>query len=164
MTLAEELKARGLVEHSSTSVERILSASRTAYLGIDPTADSLHVGHLVPILLMKRLGEAGHKLIFLIGGATGQIGDPKETGERPMLAVKAVAANTRTLKKQLKKILGNTSFRMVDNADWLMGVKLVPFLRDIGKYFTVNDLLKRDIIKKRVETSDESISYAVFSL
>ena len=163
MTLAEELKARGLVEHSSTSVERILSASRTAYLGIDPTADSLHVGHLVPILLMKRLGEAGHKLIFLIGGATGQIGDPKETGERPMLVVKAVAANTRALKKQLKKILGNAAFKMVDNADWLMGVKLVPFLRDVGTYFTINDLIKRDIIKKRIETPDESISYAEFS-
>ena len=163
MTLAEELKARGLVEHSSTPVERILSAPRTAYLGIDPTADSLHVGHLVPILLMKRLGDAGHKLIFLIGGGTGQIGDPKETGERPMLAVKAVAVNTRALKKQLKKILGNAAFKMVDNADWLMGVKLVPFLRDVGTYFTINDLIKRDIIKKRIETPDESISYAEFS-
>ncbi|MEK7179509.1 MAG: tyrosine--tRNA ligase, partial [Patescibacteria group bacterium] len=163
MTLAEELKARGLVEHSSTSVERILSASRTAYLGIDPTADSLHVGHLVPILLMKRLGDAGHKLIFLIGGGTGQIGDPKEKGERVMLNEKTVAVNTRALKKQLKKILGNAAFRMVDNADWLMGVKLVPFLRDVGTYFTINDLIKRDIIKKRIETPDESISYAEFS-
>ena len=103
MTLAEELKARGLVEHSSTPVERILSAPRTAYLGIDPTADSLHAGHLVPILLMKRLGDAGHKLIFLIGGGTGQIGDPKEKGERVMLNEKTVAVNTRALKKQLKK-------------------------------------------------------------
>ncbi len=163
MTLAEELKARGLVEHSSTPVERILSAPRTAYLGIDPTADSLHVGHLVPILLMKRLGDAGHKLIFLIGGGTGQIGDPKEKGERVMLNEKTVAVNTRALKKQLKKILGNAAFKMVDNADWLMGVKLVPFLRDIGTYFTINDLIKRDIIKKRIETPDESISYAEFS-
>ena len=163
MTLAEELKARGLVEHSSTPVERILSAPRTAYLGIDPTADSLHVGHLVPILLMKRLGDAGHKLIFLIGGGTGQIGDPKEKGERVMLNEKTVAVNTRALKKQLKKILGNAAFKMVDNADWLMGVKLVPFLRDVGTYFTINDLIKRDIIKKRIETPDESISYAEFS-
>ena len=163
MTLAEELKARGLVEHSSTPVERILSAPRTAYLGIDPTADSLHVGHLVPILLMKRLGDAGHKLIFLIGGGTGQIGDPKEKGERVMLNEKTVAVNTRALKKQLKKILGNAAFKMVDNADWLMSVKLVPFLRDVGTYFTINDLIKRDIIKKRIETPDESISYAEFS-
>ncbi len=163
MTLAEELKARGLVEYSSTPVERILSAPRTAYLGIDPTADSLHVGHLVPILLMKRLGDAGHKLIFLIGGGTGQIGDPKEKGERVMLNEKTVAVNTHALKKQLKKILGNAAFKMVDNADWLMNVKLVPFLRDVGTYFTINDLIKRDIIKKRIETPDESISYAEFS-
>lgn len=163
MTLAEELKARGLIEHSSTAPEKILGTPRTVYLGIDPTADSMQVGNLAVVLLMKRLGDAGHKLIFLVGGGTGMIGDPKETGERPMLDVKAVAANTRALKKQLKKILGNAPFRMVNNADWLMNVKLVPFLRDIGKYFMVNDLIKRDIIKKRIETPDESISYAEFS-
>ncbi len=163
MTPAEELKARGLIEHSSATPEQILSVPRTVYLGMDPTADSLHVGHLVPVLLMKRLGDAGNKLIFLIGGGTGMIGDPKEKGERPMLDEKTVAANTRALQKQLKSILGRTSFKMVDNADWLMGVKLVSFLRDIGKYFTVNDLIKRDIIKKRLDTPDESISYTEFS-
>lgn len=163
MILAEELKKRGIIEHSSATPEQILSARRTAYLGVDPTADSLHIGHLVPVLLMKRLGDAGHKLIFLVGGGTGQIGDPKEKGERPMLDEKTVATNTRALKAQLKKILGNASFKMVDNADWLMDVKLLPFLRDIGKYFTVNDLIKREIIKKRLDTLDESISYAEFS-
>lgn len=164
MTFADELKARGLIERSSSALEKILSASRTAYLGIDPTADSLHVGHLVPILLMKRLGNAGHKLVFLVGGATGEIGDPKENGERAMLDEKTVAANARALKTQLKKLLGRgVSFRMVDNADWLAGVKLLPFLRDIGRHFTVNDLIKRDLIKKRIETPDESISYAEFS-
>jgi len=163
MTLAEELKTRGLVEHFSAPIETILSTPRTAYLGVDPTADSLHVGHLVPILLMKRLGDAGNKLIFLVGGGTGMIGDPKEVGERPMLDEKTVAHNTRALQKQLKGILGRASFKMVDNADWLMSVKLVPFLRDIGKYFTVNDLIKRDIIKKRIDTPDESISYTEFS-
>ncbi|MBU6388510.1 tyrosine--tRNA ligase [Patescibacteria group bacterium] len=163
MTLAEELKNRGLIEHSSTAPEVILGAPRTVYLGIDPTADSLHVGHLVPVLLMKRLGDAGHKLIFIVGGGTGMIGDPKEKGERPMLDEKAVAANTRALKSQLKKILGKASFKMVDNADWLMGVKLIPFLRDIGKYFTINDLVKRDIIKKRLDAPDESISYTEFT-
>ena len=163
MTFAEELKARGLVEHSSIAPEQILAAPRTVYLGIDPTADSLHVGHLVPILLMKRLGDAGNKLVFLVGGGTGMIGDPKEKGERPMLDEKIVAMNTRALKIQLKKVLGNTSFKMVDNADWLMSVKLVLFLRDIGKHFTINDLIKRDIIKKRIETPDESISYTEFS-
>jgi len=163
MNITEELKARGLIEHSSTKPETILSTPRTVYLGVDPTADSLHVGHLVPVLLMKRLGDAGNKLIFLVGGGTGMIGDPKEKGERPMLDEKAVAANTRALKSQLKKILGNSSFKMVDNADWLLKVKLVPFLRDIGKYFTVNDLIKRDIIKKRLDDPNESISYTEFT-
>jgi tyrosyl-tRNA synthetase len=163
MTLAEELKARGLVEHSSVPIEQILSAPRTAYLGIDPTADSLQVGNLAVVLLMKDLGDAGNKLIFLVGGGTGMIGDPKEKGERPMLDEKTVAANTRALKVQLKKILGNTSFKMVDNADWLLGVKLVPFLRDVGKHFTVNDLIKRDIIKKRLDAPDESISFTEFT-
>ncbi len=162
-SLAEELKTRGLVEHSSAPIEKILSVPRTAYLGVDPTADSLHVGHLVPVLLMRRLGDAGNKLIFLVGGGTGMIGDPREVGERVMLDEKTVAHNTRALQKQLKSILGRSSFKMVDNADWLMGVKLVPFLRDIGKYFTVNDLIKRDIVKKRIETPDESISFTEFS-
>lgn len=163
MTLAEELKARGLIEHSSAPIEKILERPRTVYLGIDPTSDSAQVGNLAVILLMKRLGDAGHTLIFLVGGATGQIGDPKEKGERTMLDEKTVAHNTRTLKTQLKKILGTSSFKLVDNASWLMSVKLVPFLRDIGKYFTVNDLVKRDIIKKRLDTPDESISYTEFT-
>ncbi len=163
MTLAEDLKARGLVEHSSAPLERILSAPRTAYLGIDPTSDSIQAGNLAVVLLMKRLATAGNKLIFLVGGGTGMIGDPREKGERLMLDEKTVAANTRALKTQLKKILGRTPFRMVDNADWLLSVKLVPFLRDIGKHFTVNDLIKRDIIKKRLDTPDESISYTEFT-
>ncbi|MCR4276257.1 MAG: tyrosine--tRNA ligase [Candidatus Parcubacteria bacterium] len=163
MTLAEELKARGLVEHFSAPIDKILSSQRTAYLGIDPTSDSIQVGNLAVVLFMKRLGDAGNNLVFLVGGGTGMIGDPKEKGERPMLEEKIVAANTKALKTQLKKILGGTSFKMVDNADWLMSVKLVPFLRDIGKHFMVNDLIKRDIIKKRLDTPDESISYTEFT-
>jgi|CXWL01.1.fsa_nt_gi tyrosyl-tRNA synthetase len=163
MTLAEELKTRGLIELSSATPEQIFDKTRTVYIGTDPTADSLHVGHLAWILFMKRLGDAGHKLIFLVGGGTGMIGDPKEKGERPMLDEKTVAHNTHALKVQLKNILGTTSFKMVDNADWLMNVKLVPFLRDVGKYFTVNDLIKREIIKKRLDTPDESISYTEFT-
>jgi len=163
MNLAEELKARGLVEHFSAEPEKILSTARTVYIGVDPTADSLHVGHLAWLLLMKRLGSAGNKLIFLVGGGTGMIGDPKEKGERPMLDERTVAANTRALKKQLKQILGGTRFTLVDNADWLLKVRLVPFLRDIGKHFTVNDLIKRETIKKRLETPDESISYTEFT-
>jgi len=163
MTITEEFKARGLIEHESAPLETVLSTPRTVYLGIDPTADSGHVGHLVPILLMKRLAEAGHKLIFLVGGGTGMIGDPKEKGERILLDEKTLKKNTKALKKQLRALLGRTSFRMVDNADWLTRVSLIPFLRDIGKHFTVNDLIKRDLIKKRLETPDESISYTEFT-
>jgi tyrosyl-tRNA synthetase len=163
MTLAEELKARGLIEHSSAEPQKILATPRTVYVGVDPTADSLHVGHLTWVLLMKRLGEARHKLVFLVGGGTGMIGDPKEKGERVMLDEKIVAANTRALQKQLKNLLGKVSFRMVDNAEWLSKERLLPFLRDVGKYFTVNDLIKREIIKKRLDTPDESISYTEFT-
>ncbi len=163
MNLAEELKARGLIELSSTAPEQILSAPRTAYLGIDPTADSIQVGNLAVVLLMKRLGDAGNKLVFVVGGGTGMIGDPKEKGERSMLDEKTVAKNTRALEKQLKSVLGKASFKMVDNAEWLSKVKLLPFLRDVGKHFTVNDLVKRDIIKKRLDTPDESISYTEFT-
>lgn len=162
-SLADELKARGLVEHASADIEKILNTPRTVYLGIDPTADSAHVGHLVPLLLMKRFADAGFKLVFLVGGATGQIGDPKEKGERSLLDAKTLAANTNALKRQLKQLLGRVRFTMVDNADWLMKVALVPFLRDIGKHVTVNDLVKRDIIRKRLETPDESISYTEFT-
>ncbi len=163
MNLVDELKARGLVEHSSATPEEIFKEPRTVYIGADPTADSLHVGSLAWIVLMKRLAGAGHKLVFLVGGGTGMIGDPKEKGERPMLTKEAVAKNTRALKKQLKRILGNMPFKMVDNADWLLGEKLIPFLRDVGKHFTVNDLIKRDIIKKRLDAPDESISYTEFT-
>lgn len=163
MTLAEDLKARGLAEHSSAPIERILSAPRTVYLGIDPTSDSMQIGNLAVVMLMKRLGDAGNKLIFLVGGATGMIGDPKEIGERPMLDEKIVAKNTRALKKQLKNILGRTAFRLVDNADWLSKTRLISFLRDVGKYFTINDLIKREVIKRRIETPDDSISFTEFS-
>lgn len=163
MTLAEDLKARGLIEHSSADAALILGSQRTVYLGIDPTADSIQAGNLAVVLLMKRLADAGHKLVFVVGGGTGMIGDPKEKGERSMLDPKTLAANTKAIKRQLKGILGRTSFRMLDNADWLSGVRLLPFLRDVGKHFTVNDLIKRDLIKKRLDTPDESISYTEFT-
>ena len=163
MTLADELKARGLMEYTSADAEKILGTRRIAYAGFDPSADSMQIGNLAAILTMKRLGDAGHKLIFLAGGGTGMIGDPKEKGERPMKSEREVAANTRAIKKQFKQVLGSTSFTLVDNADWLMSAKLIPFLRDIGKHFTVNDLIKRETIKKRLETPDESISYTEFT-
>ncbi|OGG72118.1 tyrosine--tRNA ligase [Candidatus Kaiserbacteria bacterium RIFCSPHIGHO2_12_FULL_56_13] len=163
MNLAEELKRRGLIEQSSAPVEVIFKEPRTVYLGIDPTADSLQIGNLAVVLLMKRLALAGHKLIFLVGGGTGMIGDPREKGERVLLDEKTLARNTRALSKQLYKLLPGTPFRMLDNAAWLTRLGLVPFLREIGKLFTVNDLVKRDIIARRLATPDESISFTEFS-
>lgn len=162
MNLAEELKARGLVEHSSAPVEDILKEKRTVYLGVDPSADSMHAGNLLVVLMMKRLSDAGHKIVLLVGGGTGMIGDPRESGERVLADTKVVERNKKALKAQMQRILG-TRITLVDNADWLLKVKLVDFLRDIGKHFTVNELIKRDIIKRRLETPDESISYTEFA-
>ncbi len=163
MDLAEDLKARGLLEYASATPEVIFGTKRTAYLGIDPTADSLQIGNLAVILLMKRLASAGHKLIFLVGGGTGMIGDPREKGERVLLDEKTLEHNTRAIARQLTKVLGKTEFTMHDNAEWLTRIQLVPFLREIGKLFTVNDLIKRDLVAKRLATPDESISFTEFS-
>jgi tyrosyl-tRNA synthetase len=163
MDLAADLKARGLVERTSADLEDIFKETRTIYIGVDPTADSMHVGHLVWILLMKRLGAAGHKLIFIMGGGTGMIGDPKEKGERILLDDKTIKKNLSAIRRQLEGILGKVSFRIVDNAEWLLKERLIDFLRDIGKHFTVNDLIKRENIKRRLTTPDESISYTEFT-
>jgi tyrosyl-tRNA synthetase len=162
MNLAQELEARGLVEHASADIEKILSEKRTVYFGVDPSSDSMQAGNLLGILLMKRLSAAGHKIILLVGGGTGMIGDPREKGERPLSEAKTVEKNKKALRAQMQNILG-TKILLVDNADWLLKVKLVEFLRDIGKHFTINEMIKRDIIKRRLDTPDESISYTEFA-
>ena len=162
MTLAEDLTARGLVEHSSAPIGTILEKKRTVYLGVDPTADSLHVGHLVPLTTMKRLANDGHTIVLLVGGGTGMIGDPKEKGERSLLDTKTIARNKKAIKLQMQRIIGKKVIA-VDNADWLLKVPLVEFLRDIGKHFTINELIKRDLIKRRLDNPDDSISYTEFA-
>ncbi|MDB5189911.1 MAG: Tyrosine--tRNA ligase [Parcubacteria group bacterium] len=162
MNLADDLTARGLIEHTSADLAVILGEKRTVYLGVDPSADSMQAGNLVIVLLMKRLADAGHKIILLVGGGTGMIGDPKEKGERPLADARTVARNKKALKAQMQQILGR-KITVVDNADWLLKVKLVDFLRDIGKHFTINELIKRDIIKRRLDNPDDSISYTEFA-
>lgn len=162
MDLLSDLKARGLIVQSSAPAEDIFSKLRTVYLGTDPTADSLHAGHLMVVLTMRRLAQAGHRIILLVGGGTGMIGDPRESGERSLADRRVIERNKKALKAQMQKIVG-VKVTLVDNADWLLKVKLVDFLRDIGKHFTVNELVKRDIIRKRLETPDESISYTEFA-
>lgn len=164
MELVTELKERGLVQDSSTDIKEIFSSNRTVYIGTDPTADSLHVGHLAWVMLLKRLADYGHKVILLVGGGTGMIGDPKEKGERPLRSILEIDVNAKALAKQVSKLLGEKArFEMVNNADWLREVKLLEFLRDVGKHFTVNDLVKRDLIRRRLETPDDSISYTEFT-
>jgi len=164
MDFIKELKERGLVELVSTDLEKILGESRTVYIGTDPTADSLHVGHLAWVILLKRLSDAGHKVILLVGGGTGMIGDPKDKGERSLVAEEIIDKNAEALSAQLSSLLGTqANFMMANNAKWLREVKLLPFLRDVGKHFTVNDLVKRDLIKRRLENPDDSISYTEFT-
>lgn len=162
MDLVSDLSARGLIEHSSAEPKDIFAKKRTVYLGVDPTADSMHAGHLMVVLTMRRLAEAGHRIILLVGGGTGMIGDPRESGERTLADKKAIEKNKKALKAQMQQLVG-AKVTLVDNADWLLKVKLVDFLRDIGKHFTVNELVKRDIIRRRLETPDESISYTEFA-
>jgi tyrosyl-tRNA synthetase len=159
-----ELKERGLVTHEGGgTLDEILADRRKVYLGVDPTADSLHVGNLVPIILVKHLYNLGHEPFLLVGGATGMIGDPRESGERSMLEAATLKKNTLAIKKQLSVILGKKGLRVFDNSQWLGKLSLITFLREVGKNFTVNQLIKRDIIKRRLETEEDSISYTEFS-
>jgi tyrosyl-tRNA synthetase len=162
MNLVEDLKARGLVEHTSAEPEKIFATRRTVYLGVDPSADSMQAGNLVVLLLMKRLADTGHNLVLLVGGGTGMIGDPRESGERQLADPKVIARNVKAIRAQMERIVGRR-IRVVNNADWLLKVRLLDFLRDVGKHFTVNELVKRDIIRRRLETPDESISYTEFA-
>lgn len=159
MTLFEDLKWRGLVQDISDEklIDMLNNGSLTFYIGTDPTADSMHIGHYSSFLISKRLAKAGHKPILLVGGATGLIGDPKPTSERPMISKEEVEKNFIGLKKQAQDIFG---FEVVNNYDWTKDINVIDFLRDYGKYFNVNYMLAKDKVKSRMETG---ITYAEFS-
>ena len=159
MTLLEELKWRGLIKDiSSPDLEgKLNEGGLTFYIGTDPTADSLHVGHLSSFLISKRLKDAGHTPILLVGGGTGMIGDPRPTTERAMAKKEEVNANFEKLKAQVEKIFG---FEVVNNNDWYKDINIIDFLRDYGKYFNVNYMLDKDIIRRRL---DSGITYTDFS-
>ena len=151
MTLFEDLKWRGLVkDKSSPELEKKLNEEKlTFYIGTDPTADSMHIGHFSSFLIATRLAKAGHKPILLVGGATGLIGDPKPSNERPMITKEEVEHNVEGLTKQAKEIFG---FEVVNNYDWIKEINTIDFLRDYGKYINVNYMLDKDIINRRLET------------
>ena len=144
MSLSKELLERGYIHQFSTeSLEEILdSEPRTVYLGVDPSSDSMTVGNLVAVLLLRALAKAGHKVIFLAGGGTGMIGDPKPNVERPLLPRETIVANVKSIKLQAEKILAVPDLTMTDNYDWLGKLGYIEFLRDIGKHFTANALVK----------------------
>ncbi len=159
MTLVEDLKWRGLIKDISSPEleEKLNKGGLTFYIGTDPTADSLHVGHLSSFLISKRLKEAGHHPILLVGGGTGMIGDPRPTTERAMISKEEVRHNFESLKAQVEKIFG---FEVVNNNDWYKDINVIDFLRDYGKFFNINYMLDKDIIRRRL---DSGITYTEFS-
>ena len=159
MTLYEELKWRGLVYNISDEalIDKLNKGELTFYLGADPTGDSLHVGHLVTYLVAKRLEAVGNKPIFLIGGATGTIGDPKPTAERQLLSLDVTQKNAECLTKQVKKMF---NCQVVNNLDWTKNLNVLDFLRDFGKFFNINYMINKETVKARLDTG---ISFTEFS-
>ena len=159
MNLYEDLKWRGLIQDISDEelINKLNNEKLTFYIGTDPSADSMHIGHYSSFLISKRLAKYGHKPILLVGGATGLIGDPKPTAERPMITKEAVEHNIKGLTKQAKEIFG---FEVVNNYDWTKDINVIDFLRDYGKYFNVGYMLAKDKVRSRMETG---ITYAEFS-
>ncbi len=151
MNCFEDLKWRGLIKDiSSKELEKKLNEeSLTFYIGTDPTADSMHIGHFSSFLIATRLAKYGHKPILLVGGATGLIGDPKPSSERQMITKEAVEKNVEGLTKQAENLFG---FEVVNNYDWIKEINTIDFLRDYGKYINVNYMLDKDIISRRLES------------
>jgi tyrosyl-tRNA synthetase len=166
-TLFDEFEWRGLVYHATDGVREALGTEHvTAYIGFDPTASSLHVGSLLTMMGLARLQRFGHSPIAIVGGGTGMIGDPKPTQERPLLSLEDIQNNVEGIKPQLARLLDFDSktnpARMINNADWLAKFDLLGFLRDTGKYFTVNYMLEKEAVSRRLEAED-GISYTEFS-
>ncbi len=159
MTVYEDLVWRGLIQEISSPelIDKLNNGKLTFYIGTDPTADSMHIGHYSSFLICTRLAKAGHRPLLLIGGATGLIGDPKPNAERPLVTKEEIEKNAKGLTKQAKKIFG---FECVNNWDWTKDINVCDFLRDYGKYFNVNYMLAKDHVKSRM---DVGITYTEFS-
>lgn len=165
-----DLNWRGLVVQSTVAEElevHLSGASRTVYCGFDPTADSLHIGHLVPLLALRRFQLAGHRPIALIGGATGLVGDPSfKATERGLNAAEAVMGWTESIQSQVQSLLdpsGSSGAIIVNNLDWFREFRLLDFLREVGKHFSVNAMIRKESVKQRIEREGEGISFAEFS-
>ena len=171
MSILDELEWRGLINDCTDTealTERIGAGSVVLYCGFDPTSDSLHVGNLVPLIALRRFQDSGHVPIALAGGATGAVGDPSgKSAERNLLTPETLAANISSVKEQLRRLLDfgttNNPARLLDNADWTSDVTLLDFLRDIGKHFTVNNMVAKESVRARMEDRDAGISFTEFS-
>ena len=170
-TLINDLESRGLVQQMTSEAEfreHLSSDSRTVYCGFDPTADSLHIGSLVPLLALKRFQMAGHKPIALVGGATGLIGDPSfKAEERRLNTTDVVQDWVEKLKRQVGQFIdfecGDNSAEVVNNLDWIGEVDLLSFLRDVGKHFSINAMVQKESVKQRIEREGEGISFTEFT-
>ncbi|CAH0992796.1 Tyrosine--tRNA ligase [Sinobacterium norvegicum] len=169
--LLVDLEARGLIAQTTAQEElhqHLNEQSQTVYCGFDPTADSLHIGSLVPLLAMKRFQMAGHKPLLLVGGATGLIGDPSfKAQERKLNTGDVVADWVNKLRAQVSRFVdfdcGDNSAVVVNNLDWVGDMNVLEFLRDVGKYFSVNQMIKKESVKQRIDRDDAGISYTEFS-
>ena len=164
MTLSEELSWRGFVNQTTfANITDLDKETRTFYLGVDPSADSMHIGNLAAVMLVIHLTNAGYKPIVLVGGATGMIGDPKQDVERDLKTLDEIAHNKAGIAAQYRQILAGKDIDLVDNYDWFKGIGYLDFLRDIGKHFSMTQLLDREFIKARIGEGGVGISYAEFS-
>ena len=164
-SLLDELTWRGMVyQHTDGLTDALATGEVSGYVGFDPTASSLHVGSLVPVMGLAHLQRAGHRPVALVGGGTGMIGDPSgKTTERPLASVEEIEANARAIGRQLERFLdfsGPKAARLLDNARWLKPLKAVEFMRDVGKHFTVNYMLAKESVQARIEGG---ISFTEFS-
>lgn len=163
------LRERGYVyQHSTEKLEEITDSpsggKRTLYLGIDPSADSLQAGQLLGFLVLRRFLEDGHRVVLVIGGGTGMVGDPGgRSVERVLLDAASVKQNAEKITEQAKRLLGSSNFTLLDNVEWLGKLRVIDFLRDVGKHFSVNTMLQRDFVKGRIENVEQGISYTEFS-
>jgi tyrosyl-tRNA synthetase len=170
-SLSEDLAFRGLMEQESAGVRAALDGrSFSAYVGFDPTGSSLHIGNLIGIMTLRRLQDGGHRPILLAGGGTGLIGDPSgKDSERPILSMQEHAANMAAIRAQVSTLLdfdksrGETKALLVDNGDWLINHRLVDFLRDIGKHFTINQMMAKESVRSRIDRPEQGISFTEFS-
>lgn len=163
MQLSEELQWRGFWNQTTFTNDKLIDSENfTLYLGTDPSADSLHVGHLAVYMMVRHFLERGHKVFLLVGGGTGMIGDMRDTEERSLLSYAEIEHNKRALKAQVSQIFAGRDFTLVDNADWLGNLELIPFLRDIGKNFNMADLIGREFFKARIDNG-KGLSFAEFT-